>query len=164
MKILLAAFLICLTAFVQAQQLNKKFSIQLADNYNTQYLENNYRITNDSLIITSISDKGSTHVNYLKRKLTKEEKKSISTFLLTYNVDSLKEEYFSDYTNLKMIDYLHFPRIIKVDFESNHKLIRKTKLTNCYVIRIANLIEIINTLLPLEVKIKYNRNDFETVF
>ena len=164
MRKLLILFLLTCSVFAKAQQLKKPFSIYLTDNYNTQFLENDYRITNDSLIITAVNDKGVTRIDYLKRKLTKAEQKILKTFLKTYNTDSFTiAEYFSEFKNLKFIDYQHYPRLINLEFTAPG-LHKKVKVTNCYVYRVANLIDIINPMIPQEVRIKYKKDDFDQTY
>ena len=128
-----------------------------------QFLENHYRITHDSLVITAISDKGTTHVDYLKRALTKEEKKTLKNFLKTFNTDSLNGEYFSEFKNLKFIDHQHYPRLIRLEFTAP-RASKKIKVTNCYVYRVADLINIINPMIPVEVRIKYRKDDFDKTY
>jgi hypothetical protein len=163
MRTFFTLLFLTLTVYVNAQQLKKPFSILLTDNYNMQFLENDYRITQDSLIITAINDKGVTRVDYLNRKLTKAEKKTMKNFLKTFNVDSLSGEYFSEFKNLKFIDYTHYPRLMRMEFIAPH-LSKKIKVTNCYVYRVADYINIINPMIPGEVRIKYRKDDFDQTF
>jgi hypothetical protein len=154
------------SAFVfslNAQQIKKPFSILLADNYNMQFLENDYKMTSDSIIITAINDKGVTRVDYFKRKLSRSEKKSIRNFLRTFNIDSLQPEYFSEFKNLRFIDNTHYPRLMRLEITAPH-VSKKIKVTNCYVYRIADLINILNPMIPKEVRIKYQKSDFEQTF
>ncbi|MEO8150213.1 MAG: hypothetical protein ABI723_21445 [Bacteroidia bacterium] len=164
MRKLITLFLLTFTVYANAQQLKKPFSIFITDNYNMQFLENDYRITNDSLIITAVNDKGVTHVDYLRRKLTKAEKKTLKEFLKTYNTDSFTvAEYFSEFKNLKFIDYMHYPRLMNLEFTAPG-LHKKVKVTNCYVYRVADLINIINQMIPEEVRIKYRKDDFNQTY
>lgn len=151
----------CLSA--GAQQIKRPYTIIVTDNYNMQFLLNEYRITQDSLVITALNDKGVTRIDYLKRKLTGKEKKSLKSFFRTFNTDSLQNEYFSDFNNLKFIDYSHYPKLINVVLTAPY-LSKKIKVTNCFVYRISDLINMINPLFPPEVRIKYNKDDFDKTY
>ncbi len=151
--------LLTFTIYVNGQ-IKKPFSITIGDNHNFQYLQNEYCVTADSLVITAINDKGDTHIDYLKRKLTRPERKSLFSYLGTYKSDSLKSDYFGEFTNLKYIAYDHYPRIINITFKSGN-MGKKVKVTNCYVYIVADLIHFLNAIIPPEVQIKYEKSDYE---
>lgn len=164
MRKLLIFFLFTFSVYAHAQQLKKPFRIYITDNYNTQFLQNDYLLTNDSLVITAVNDKGVTRVDYLNRKLTKAEKKLLNKFVKNYNTDSLNvAEYFSEFKNLKFIDYQHYPRLINLEFTAPG-LHKKIKVTNCYVYQVADLINFINPMIPTEVRIKYKKDDFDKTY
>lgn len=141
----------------------KRFSLYINDNTGTQHQTCTYVITQDSLIIKGLSDYGRTPVNYLNRKLEKKEIDTLRFFLKSLTLDSLSDQYYNEYNNFKYITADHFPRVIEVEFVIDKKE-KKTKITNAYVERIARLFEIMNKLIPSEVRINYNRNDFNAFY
>jgi len=150
--------------FCANSQHGKKFiSVSIKDNVNMQFISNDYIVTKDSLIIRGDSDYGRTKVNYINRKLTKSEKKSVEQFMKSFPADSLWETYFSEYNNMEYISPEHFPRVIDINFVYKDKNY-KTKMTNCYVYKAADLFDFLNPLFPPEVRIKFKKEDFNAFY
>ena len=151
--------------FIISAKAQKKNFLQLSikDNVNMQFISNDYFVTKDSLVIKGDSDYGRNKVNYISRKLTKSEKKSVEQFMKTFPVDSLWETYFSEYNNMEYISPEHFPRVIEITVEYKEK-IYKTKITNCYVYKAAALFDAVNPLFPPEVRIKFKKEDFNAFY
>ncbi len=137
--------------------------VAVKDNVNMQFISNDYLITKDSITIKGDSDYGRTKVNYLSRKLSKTEKKSVEQFMKTFPADSLWETYFSEYNNMEYISPEHFPRVIEIAIDYKEKTY-KTKLTNCYVYKAADLFDFLNPLFPPEVRIKFKKEDFNAFY
>lgn len=152
-----------LVMFLSVESHAQNFSIDIEDNGGLQMQVNNYHITQDSLVIKAKSDYGRTHVDYLQRKLTNAEKKELSKFVTAFNADSLKQTYFNEYSNFDYITADHFPRVIDVSLSIKSKIIQ-TKATNAYVFLLAELFDQINKLLPSEVGIRYDKNNFNAMY
>jgi len=158
------SFALFISIFFSANAQTKKFlSVTINDNVNMQFISNDYVVTKDSVMIKGDSDYGRTKVNYISRKLSKTEKKNLEKFMKTFPVDSLSESYFSDYNNMQYISPEHFPRVIEIKFDYKEKKY-KTKLTNCYVYKAADLFDFLNQLFPPEVKIKFKKEDFNAFY
>jgi hypothetical protein len=156
-KILL--FLLLTPLFSQSQT----FTIYITDNRGNQNLSFNYLVTSDSLVITGLSDNGKTNVNYLHRKLTKNETKSLHSFLKDFPMEKINDTYFGEYANMAYISADHFPRVIEVRLvDGNRKAF--TKITNAYVKMLLPLFDKVETVLPDEVKFRLNPADFGKVF
>ncbi len=157
-KLLLLLFLIsnyCLNA--------QSFTIEVQDNNGLMHQNNIYHFTQDSLVITARSDYGRSNVEYLKRILTAEEKKSLAQFLKSFPADSLKGTYFNEYSNLGYIDAEHFPRELEINIVKGKKVYH-SKATNAYVSYYALLIQELNPFLSDEVKIKFDKNQFNAFY
>ena len=141
-----------------AQPGKNKFRIFISDNHNIQNEAYYYTITNDSLVITGLSDYGKSNIDYLKRVLTESESISMADFMMKFPVDKFYPLYFKDYANLGYISPEHFPRVIELELMNLGKS-KKIKVNNSYVTQFAKLFEAINSLLPDEVKIKYEAKD-----
>ena len=141
----------------------QNFTININDNAGIQYQNNIYHITQDSLTITGKADYGRSNVDYLKRKLTIAEKKQVAKIIKTFAADSLKENYFNEYSNFDYISAENFPRIIEVAIEKQKKTIH-TKATNAYVYLLADLFNQLNFLFPAEVIIKYDKSKFNAMY
>ncbi len=139
------------------------FTIDISDNAGLQHQTNLYHITQDSLIIKAKSDYGRSNVDYLQRKLTTSEKNQLEKFIANYSADSLKETYFNEYSNFDYISAEHFPRVIEVTIEKQKKNF-STKATNAYVYLLADLFNQINSILPAEVRIKYDKSKFNAMY
>lgn len=142
---------------------SQDISIYIADNRGNQNISYDYLFTNDSLVITGVSDYGKTKVDYLKRKLTKEETKSLKTFFKKFALDSVKENYFYDYSNFDYISADHFPRVIEVRFKIGERK-SYTKITNAYVLYLADFFNEVDKLLPAEVKFQLKPADYAKSF
>ena len=160
MKNCCVIFFLMLISFSSHAQ---NFTINIDDNAGLQYQNNIYHITQDSLTIKGKSDYGRSNVEYLKRKLTSSEKKQLEKFLANYPADSLKESYFNEYSNFDYISAEHFPRVIEVTIEKQKKKFH-TKATNAYVYLIADLFNQVNSILPMEVRIKYDKSKFNAIY
>jgi len=136
------------------------FRVYISDNHNLQFEARNYLVTNDSLVITALSDNGKSNVNYLRRALTADEKKSMVQFMKEFPISKLNELYFKDYANLGYISPDHYPRVIDMELESAD-LKKKVRVNNIFVPRFAELFSQVNKLLPQEVKIKYEEEQFK---
>lgn len=135
----------------------------MKDNVGMQYISNDYYMHNDSLFIKGDSDFGRTKVDYLKRKLSKAEIKKIKSFMQTFPVDSLEDAYFNEFNNMSYISPDHYPRIIDLEITYKGKEY-KSKMTNCYANKIANLCNFLNDFFPPEVRIKLPREEFNAFF
>ncbi|MEP7264442.1 MAG: hypothetical protein ABI772_08090 [Bacteroidota bacterium] len=142
---------------------SQDFSIYIADNRGNQNISYDYLLTNDSLIITGISDYAKTKVDYLRRKYTKEEVKSLKTFFKKFKLDSIKDNYFSDYSNFEYISADHFPRVIEIRFRIGERK-AYTKLTNSYVVYLTDFFNEMDMLLPKEVTFQLKPADFAKSF
>ena len=163
-KYFFVLFLIC--GFLNGALSQKKITkidITISDNNGFQFLSQDYRITHDSLYITGVSDNGKTKVDYLKRMLTKVEKKQIQLFFTKYNCDSLRKEYFNEFNSMGYISYDHFPRVINITLKKNENYC-ETKITNCFVYRASNMINYLNDFFPAEVKIFFKKEDFKVAY
>jgi hypothetical protein len=154
---------ICLTLLISFSTSAQTFTIDIIDNAGLQHQTNLYHITQDSLVIKAKSDYGRSNVDYLQRKLTISEKKQLEKFITVYPADSLKETYFNEYSNFDYISAENFPRVIEITIEKENKTFY-TKATNAYVYLIADLFENVNMLLPIEVKIKYDKSKFNAMY
>lgn len=155
--------LFCLTLLISFSTSAQTFTINIIDNAGLQHQTNFYHITQDSLVIKGKSDYGRANVDYLQRKLTASEKKQLEKFISSFPADSLKETYFNEYNNFDYISAEHFPRVIEVRIEKQKKTFH-TKATNAYVYLLADLFNGINSLLPQEVKIKYDKSKFNAMY
>lgn len=156
-RLLILAFILPLLS--QAQD----FTIYITDNRGKQYISYNYLITTDSLIIAGLSDNGKTNVNYLSRKLSKGESKSLNSFLKDFTMEKLNETYFGEYANFSYINSDNYPRVIEARLVSGERK-KMTKLTNAYVNALKPLFDKIETLLPDEVKFGLKPEDFGKTF
>ena len=159
MKKLMFVFLFFLPLLTSAQ----KLSIYITDNRSNQFVLNKYFITDDSLVITGLADYGKSNVDYLRKKLTRQQVKTIKHFLSTFKFEDVQEMYFGSYDNLKYISADHFPRVIelRIDTGSNKAI---TKISNSYVSKLIPFFEEINNLLPDEVKIRQNPEEVGKTF
>lgn len=160
MKKILSAMLVAMISITVNAQ---KFEVTVRDNMSRMNMEQSYRFTNDSLIITAVSDNGRTHVNYLSRKLTSAEKKMVADFMLKYPADSLKEVYFEDYKNYTIIDDEHFPRSIDMMITTKETT-RVSKATNAWVGLYNRMFELVNQLVPAETRIDYDKSKFNVFY
>lgn len=143
---------------IYAQQGKNKFSIYITDNKNVQYQAFEYSVTQDSLVISGLSDYGKSKIDYSRRAFTAEEKTRLSKFMLQFPLAKFSELYFKDYANLGYISPEHFPRVIDITI-SNLGKSKKIRINNCYVVEFAGLFDLLNTMLGDEVKIVYDAKD-----
>ena len=156
---ILALLVFHISITLYGQQTKNKFQIRISDNHNIQNEAWNYTITGDSLIITGLSDYGKSTVEYMRKKLTAEEKKKLQDFMLKFHIDKFNELYFKDYANLGYITPEHYPRVIDMEI-SNLGKSKKIRINNSWVPEFAALFKAINPLLPVEVRIKYEEQEF----
>jgi len=159
MKKLMFVFLFFLPLLTSAQ----KLSIYITDNRSNQFVLNKYFITDDSLVITGLADYGKSNVDYLRKKLTRQQVKTIKHFLSTFKFEDVQEMYFGSYDNLKYISADHFPRVIELRIDTGSKK-AITKISNSYVSMLIPFFEEINNLLPDEVKIRQNPEEVGKTF
>ncbi|MBK7966402.1 MAG: hypothetical protein IPK10_14710 [Bacteroidetes bacterium] len=74
----------CFVLFAQ-MGVAQTWQIIIKDNMAKMNMEQAYRITNDSLIITGKSDYGRSNVDYLKRVLTPKERKLVAGILKIFS-------------------------------------------------------------------------------
>ncbi len=149
--------------FLSLQMSAQQFSVFISDNRGSQNLSYNYTITNDSLIITGLSDYGKTEVNYLSKKHSKEQIKSLKIFFKTFLIDSIHESYAGEFTNFTYITAEHCPRVIELKMYVDHKKVF-TKITNAYVKYLSPFFDEIDAILPEEVQFKLQPDDFGATY
>ncbi|MFN8153474.1 MAG: hypothetical protein U0Y08_04200 [Bacteroidia bacterium] len=160
MKSITAALILCM-AMLSAEA--QTFEVVIRDNMGRMNMEQNYRFTNDSLVITAVSDNGRTHVNYLNRKLTAAEKKSVADFVSKFPVDSLREVYFDDYSNYTIIDEQHYPRSIDLMI-TRKETTYVSKATNAWVGLYNRVFELVNSMVPQETIIPFDKSKFNVFY
>lgn len=159
-KKLLLLLTLCISGIFANAQV---YEIVIHDNTAHMNMAQDYKITTDSLVITAVSDNGRTHVNYLNRKLTTAEKKSMLEFMKKFPVDSLKELYFDGYSNYEVIDDEHFPRSVDLMITRNN-ITYVSKMTNVWVALYNRIFEMVNVLVPEEAKIAYDKSKFNVFY
>ncbi len=153
--------LLAVCTFSSAQK--KQFSIQIVDNAAILNNRIEYRITNDSLVITGKGDYGRSPVNYHQRKLTKKEGKALAGFLETFPLDSLDDLYNHEFNPVEYDEKNYYPRIMELTISLGTRS-HYYKTINCWVKYSDQLIKVINPLIPKEVKIKYDKAQFNTFY
>ncbi|MBP7168474.1 MAG: hypothetical protein KBB64_12510 [Bacteroidia bacterium] len=154
-----------LTFFVAASMIApaQKMEILINDNLAKMNMGQTYRITNDSLVVTGKADYGRSNVDYLRRTLTSKEKKKIQKLLSTFPVDSLRPEYFDDYSNFKIIDEEHYPRSIDISITWKEKT-TVSRATNAWVSLYMQLIDAVNPFFPEEVRVVVDKSKFNVFY
>jgi hypothetical protein len=142
---------------------SQDWQIEIKDNLAKMQMEQVYRITPDSLIITGKADYGRTNVNYLLRKLSEKEIAMVMDILKKFPADSLKEVYFNDYSNFKQIDEENYPRSIDVKIEKNGKTYI-SKATNAWVELYVRLFDAVNPMFPAEVRVVLDKSKFNVFY
>lgn len=137
--------------------------IIIKDNMAQMNMEQAYRITMDSLVITGKADYGRSNVNYLQRALTPKEQKQFAEILKTFPIDSILPEYFDGYADFKTIDAENYPRSIEISIEKNGKTI-SSRATNAWVRLHVQLFDKLNTFFPAEVQILLDKNKFNVFY
>lgn len=139
------------------------FKLAISDN---QSVSNNhvlYTFTNDSLIITALSDNGRTPVKYLARSLSKQESRKLQRFFVTFPVDSLDDLYLDPFNPMAPENAGRTARIIEIDIQSgkrNHRYISN----NCWVGYTGRIIDAVNPFLPQETRITYEKSAFNAFY
>lgn len=144
-------------------QSGKGWKIELSDNDGKMHQLNRFIFRNDSLLISARSDYGRSNVDYLRRKLTKTERRTIEKFIVAFPADSLQKDYFNEYNNFTFIDADHAPRVLEVEIGKKGNIF-SSKSVNAWVRLYDLLIQNINPYLPDEVRIKYERDTFNAFF
>jgi hypothetical protein len=162
MQIVCLLFYLLLGFSVHAQ-LKKDFYFQISDNTGIAYVWNDYLVTADSLIISGDSDFGRSRISYLTRSLTRAEKKMLNAFFSKYDFSRLDDRYWNEPNQEQLSDPVHTYRIIKAEGRYGHHVFR-TSMHNCYAEKIAQLISLMNRLVPAEVRINLNKDDFHVIF
>jgi hypothetical protein len=157
--------LILLLLFFSAMQngYSQSWEITITDNLAKMNMEQRCRITPDSLIITGKSDYGRSNVDYLRRLLTQSERKLMQQWLRTFPIDSLRPVYFNDYSNFSQIDEENYPRSIDIELIFGEKKV-SSKATNAWVALYNRLFETVNPMLPAEVKVNFDRSQFNVFY
>lgn len=151
--------------FVLLSQMGFSQSSQIIikDNMAQMNMEQVYRITMDSLIITGKADYGRSNVNYLQRALTEKEKKQFAHILNSFPIDSILPEYFDGYADFKTIDAENYPRSIEISIEKKGK-ITSSRATNAWVRLHVQLFDQLNAFFPAEVQILLDKNKFNVFY
>ena len=157
--------IVSILVFVLLAQMGvaQTWEIIIKDNIAQMNMEQAYRITNDSLIITGKSDYGRSNVDYLVRSLTPKEQKNVSAILKTFPIDSLKPEYFDGYANFQQINDENYPRSIEIRIENNGKII-SSRVTNAWVRLHVQLYDMLNPFFPKEVQILLDKSKFNVFY
>ena len=157
--------IVSILVFVSLAQMGlaQSWQIIIKDNMAKMNMEQAYRITNDSLIITGKSDYGRSNVDYLKRALTPKEQKQIASILKTFPADSLKPEYFDGYSNFQQINDENYPRSIELTIEQKGKTI-SSRSTNAWVRLQVQFFDLINPIFPPEVQITLDKSKFNVYY
>ncbi len=143
-------------------QLKKDFYFQISDNTGLAHVWNDYLVTADSLFLTGDSDFGRSRVRYIARPLTRAEKKMLDAFFNKYDFTRLEDRYWNEPNQEQLTDPVHTYRIIKAEGRYRHHVFR-TSMQNCYAEKVVRLIAIMNRLVPAEVRIKLNKEDFQVI-
>lgn len=141
----------------------QSWEITIKDNLARMNMEQRFRITPDSLIISGKSDYGRSNVDYLRRLITSVERKQMEQWISTFPIDSLRPVYFNDYSNFSQIDEENYPRSIDIELIYGEKKVF-SKATNAWVGLYNRLFDSINPMLPAEVKINYDRSWFNVFY
>ncbi len=157
--------IVIILLFVSLAQMGvaQSWQIIIKDNMAKMNMEQAYRITNDSLIITGKSDYGRSNVDYLKRSLTPKEQKLIAGILKSFPSDSLKPEYFDGYANFQQINDENYPRSIELTIEQKGKTI-SSRSTNAWVRLQVQFFDLINPIFPPEVQITLDKSKFNVFY
>lgn len=139
------------------------WEVEIKDNTARMNMDQVYKITGDSVIITGQGDYGRSKVNYLRRLITAEEKKKVEDFMNSFPFDSIRPEYFNDYSNFKIIDADNYPRSIELRIIRADSTIQ-SRATNVWVGLYDRLFEGFNPLFPPEVRIKWDKSKFNVFY
>jgi hypothetical protein len=139
------------------------FMISIQDNAGQLNNKVEYMFTNDSLIVNGVGDYGRSPVSYIHRQLSKKECRKLRTFLNSFPIDSLDDVYNFDFTPASYEGKGYYARIMKVEI-SNAGNSRSYEAYNCWVRFTSMIIQAVNPLLPQEVRIKYDKNNFEKFY
>ena len=139
------------------------WQVEIKDNTARMNMDQVYKITGDSLVITGQGDYGRSNVNYLRRPITSEERKRVEDFMKSFPLDSIRPEYFNDYSNFKIIDADNYPRSIELNISWADKTIQ-SRATNVWVGLFDRIFEGLNPLFPPEVRIKWDKSKFNVFY
>jgi hypothetical protein len=152
----------CLVLLAQ-MGLSQSWQVIIKDNMAQMNMEQAYRLTNDSLIITGKADYGRSNVNYLQRALTPKEKKQFTEIMKTFPVDSILPEYFDGYADFKTIDAENYPRSIEISIEKEGRIV-SSRATNAWVRLHVQLFDKLNSFFPKEVHILLDKSKFNVFY
>ncbi len=161
MKKILITFFAGLLCFHSS--IAQEWQIEIRDNMARMNMEQAYRFTPDSLIITGKSDYGRSNVNYLQRKLSENEIRQLSALIKKFPADSLKPVYFNDYSNFKQIDEENYPRSIDLVLIKNGNTY-VSKATNAWVELYVRLFDGVNPIIPSEVRISLDKSKINVFY
>ncbi|MBL0341008.1 MAG: hypothetical protein IPP71_08840 [Bacteroidetes bacterium] len=142
---------------------SKKIEIQIVDNAGIYNNRLEYHISNDSLIVAGLGDYGRTPVNYLRRSLTSKERKTIGRFMKTFPIDSLDDLYNNEFNPAQFDNKGYYARIMEITV-SYDKRTHFFRTRNCWVRYSDDLIQLINPLLSPEVRIRYEKAQFNVFY
>lgn len=160
---LLFILVLILTSNSLTAQLHKPFLIQVVDNASILNNKVVYLISPDSVVINAIGDYGRSPVRYHQRKLTNSESKSLSKFVKSFPLDSLDDLYKSDFNPVDYEENELYPRIMEISVSTGYRS-HYYKTINCWVRYSEMLIKAINPLIPEEVRIKYDKANFNAFY
>ncbi|MFM9007509.1 MAG: hypothetical protein ACKOQY_00460 [Bacteroidota bacterium] len=136
--------------------LAQPWEIRIVDNVGRMNMDQRYRITPDSLIVTGLSDYGRTQVSYIQRALNPREKRRMAHFMKSFHADRLRDEYFDGYGNFQVIHEGNYPRSIVLEVTVNGKPYT-SRGTNAWVEAYSRIFNVMNPMLPDEVRIVYSK-------
>lgn len=134
----------------------------LKDNISLVNVWNDYKITSDSLIIIGDSDFGRKRVRYLSRPLTKTEKKQVASFFKKFDFQKLEDIYINEPNHDQLSDEVRTFRIIQMEGQYK-KIFFRSSMQNCYSATFVSFIELMNMLVPAEVRMRLDKNEFKVI-
>ena len=162
-KRLFVILVLILASCNQSSAQSKQFLVHIVDNASIYNNRLEYRITDDSLVITGLGDYGRSPVKYHQRKLTKKESKSLSGFLKSFPLDSLDDLYNNNFNPVDYDEKNYYPRIMELTISYGNRS-HYYKTVNCWVRYSEQLFKAINPLIPQEVRIKYDKAQFNAFY
>ena len=150
------AFLFFYSVLYNVTGLAQPWGIRIVDNVGRMNMDQRYRITPDSLIVTGVSDYGRTQVSYIQRQLKPVEKRRMTRFMKSFHADRLRDEYFDGYGNFQVIHEGNYPRSIAIEVTVEGKPYA-SRGTNAWVEAYSRIFNVVNPMLPDEVRIVYRK-------
>ena len=139
------------------------WEVEIKDNTARMNMDQVYKISADSVIITGQGDYGRSNVNYVRRPITPEERKMVEDFMKRFPLDSIRPEYFNDYSNFKIIDADNYPRSIQLRITWADKTVQ-SRTTNVWVGLFDRIFVGLNPLFPPEVRIRWDKSKFNVFY